>query len=267
MPIHNSSAVTLAAAGGALLVGLAGCGDVRPTERDPATATRDGAWVNMTGDGGRVIVGPGEVVVESADGNRVVVGSPPVSDPPTANPRVPNPPVPPGPPAVLGEVIDDAAFIGDGAAAEYPDASTGDAVSSGVPEWATNPPAGRTVVVGPFETDPERAKRSARPVAAEALAELAGVPAWVVHSEDAVRRLTRLSAVEPVTRTTGEHTFTVYRARLLLDVETRGIERLDRAHRRYLSDERAGVAAGAFGALAGLFGAVWGVGRRKLKRA
>ena len=200
----------------------------------PQSVRVQGGRVEVRDGGDRITVGPGGVAVESGDGDRLTVGSPP----------------PPDSPAALGEVTGDDAF------AETP----------GVPTWATDPPPGRLVVTGPLETDAQAATRAANALAADVLAEAAGVPAAVVRDARAVRRLTRLSAVEPVTRDTGENTFTVYRARLLLDAEPATLDALRRAHRRAVSDGRAGVAAGAVGALAGLFGAVWGIGRRKLKR-
>ena len=240
-----SATRTAALAALLLVAGGAAGATAGPPHDEPPPAPRtgadaDAARAELRGDGGRVTVGRGGVLVEGADGSRISVG-------PGGEVRLTDgPPEPPVP----GEVT------GPGDFAETP----------GVPGWAADPPPGRLAVAGPLETDAETAKYAAGVLAAEALAEAAGVPAAAVRGVHGVERFRRLSAVEPVVRDTGENTFTVYRARLLLDVEPASLEFLRRAHRRAVSDGRAGVAAGAAGALAGLCGAVWGVGRRKLKR-
>ena len=204
------------------------------------------------GEGNRVRMGPGGLIVRSDDGNRVVLGRDPG----------PVPPAPLTPPReVLAEVTDAAAFT------EGEEEDAAEPAHRGAPDWAENPPAGRMVVVGPLESSAARAKAAAVRAAVPELAAAASVPASSVSPRRA-GRLVRRSAVEEVTReTAGGNTFTVYRTRLLVDVDARTLRDLPAEYRRALADGRAGVAAGTAAGLAGLFAGVWGVGRRKLRKA
>ena len=144
-------------------------------------------------------------------------------------------------------------------------------VSGGdLPAWATDAaPADRLVVAGPLVTDedggPPAARMAAEEVVAGRLAELAGLPPDAVRREDAAGAIRR-AAVETLARTTGEHAFDVHRGHLLVDVSVPSLDRLRHAYRDRVGTRRAAWAAGGAGALVLLFGGLWGVGRRKLRR-
>ena len=202
-------------------------------------------WGRVRIEPGRVVIGSRGTSVALADGDLPVV-----------------PPTPPVPPAaeVTGETDFDT-FTAE-SVGPAPPAEPGD-----LPEWVTDPPAGRIVAAGQLEDHPAAALVSARRVAASALAEAAGVPGEAVSHGD-VRRRERRSATEPVVTTTpAGHEYTLHRGRLLLDADARSLDDLRDHYRRDRAEGRAGLVAGLIGAAVGVFGGVWGVGRRRLRKA
>ena len=204
-------------------------------------------------DGGMVRVDGGGVFVSSSDGETVAVKSDAWDDAARRHTD-----------RLQGEVTGDADFapIPDPIGDDLPDPKP-------APDWATTPPpAGRAVVSGGLFADPPDARADARRRAADYLADAAGVPAEV--AADALRGPggpVGRSAVETVIRTAGEHAFAVYGAHLQIDTSAESLDRLRETHRRRLGEERSAWAAGGAGALVALFGGLWGVGRRKLRRS
>ncbi|NNJ27871.1 hypothetical protein [Alienimonas chondri] len=140
-----------------------------------------------------------------------------------------------------------------------------------LPEWIANPGTHRIVVVGPLTTDedggPTAARAAAERTAAAQLAEAAGLPPDAHVNPDDVTRSVRRAAVVPFTRTTGENAFTVYQGHLLVDASPQSLDHLHRGYRSRIGNERAVWAVGGAGALVVLFSGLWGLGRRKLRRA
>ena len=208
-------------------------------------------------DGAVVRVDGGGVFVSSGDGDTVAIGTDAWDDAARRHTdRLRG--------EVNGEVTGDADFapIPDPAENGLPDPKP-------APDWATAaPPAGRAVVSGGLFADPPDALTDARRRAADHLADAAGVPADVAADAlDGPGGPVGRQAVETVIRTAGEHAFAVHRAHLQIDTSAKSLDRLRESHRRRLGETRSAWAVGGAGALVLLFGGVWGVGRRKLRRA
>ena len=135
------------------------------------------------------------------------------------------------------------------------------ASDSRLPEWVADPPAGRVVVTGPVEATAAAATAAARESVRLTLANAAGLPR--PPRPEVAGRFVRRSHVEAIERRTENHAFTVYRTRLLIDLQA-GTAEATRAHRAELADRRAATLAAGLLALTAAFGGVWGVGRRRL---
>ena len=297
----GGSLLFLAPAGPRPAGGLNLAGEGRGADAAPGRAIEDG-WLVVRDGGDVVSVGPGGVLVRSADGDEVRIdgGGVAVRDGRAARAKARQAEALAEADAARAEVRDEldaaraeiaeefGAFseavgdeMSDAIAAEdtrptdtapAADASVAEADDApgpdGLPAWVAAPPAGRAVVVGPIRSKRAAAERAAREAAVARLAELAGVPGGSdVVGVAAIGPLVRRTHVNEITRATeGGNTFVVYEARLLVDVEA-GVPAVAKAYRSGVSHGRAGTLAGVLAGVVGLLGGAWGGGRGRFGSA